>query len=79
MCLSPRISSKNNSRKYKGESKQNTNDPHLHTIQFDAFPIHKSQYEVKFTENELQSSETFCKGISKIISVIYGKWSLKQI
>lgn len=63
-----RILSDNNSREYNGTTViENAEIPYVQRIDlFDGPRI--EVYEVEFTKDELQSNETFCRGISKIIS-----------
>lgn len=67
-----RISSENNSRtlndttSYKG--KEESGSPLEQRIALVDYPYCDGVYEVKFTEKELQSDETFCKGVSSVIS-----------
>lgn len=67
-----RISSDNNSRtlndttSYTG--KDESGDPLEQRIALVDYPYCDGVYEVKFTVNELNSDETFCKGVSSVIS-----------
>lgn len=65
--FSIRILSDNNSRKYNGTTSYDVDDPMVQRIHLLDMPQLDGQYEVDFTDVELQSSETFCKGISKVI------------
>lgn len=50
-------------------TQQNTkHDSHIQNVYLVDFPNCDGIYEVKFTADELQSNETFCKGISNVIS-----------
>lgn len=62
-----RISLLNNQRKYNGTTYYETKKPHLQRIHLLDEPQHNGIYEVEFTEAELKSSNTFCKGISQLI------------
>lgn len=64
-----RISSENNSRTLSDTTQYNEmNDPHEQRIAVVDFPHCDGVYEVNFTDNELDSNETFCKGIKTVIS-----------
>ncbi|XP_055316904.1 uncharacterized protein LOC129576220 [Sitodiplosis mosellana] len=63
------ISARNNSRKYNGTTYIESNDPHVQRIAASDGGF-KGLYEVNFTDDELSSTDTFCKGISKLISHI---------
>lgn len=64
-----RISSENNSRTLNDTTKYNeVNDPHEQQIALVDFPYCDGVYEVKFSDAELQSNTTFCKGISTVLS-----------
>lgn len=52
------VSSKNNSRKYNGTLHIGNNGPSVHRIKVDYY-----EYEIKITENELNSNFAFCKGV----------------
>lgn len=69
-----RISSKNNSRKEISITKNETNDPHVQQVTLLDDLRYYGVYEVMFTDEELHSNGTFCKGISKIVKIIYCKW-----
>lgn len=44
------------------------NDPHEQKIAVVDFPYCDGVYEVNFTDDELESNETFCKGIRNVLS-----------
>lgn len=68
-----RITSNNNSRMYNGTTENELNDPHAQIVRLmDPYRI-KGVYKMQFTDSELSSVETFCKGISGIIEVIHCK------
>lgn len=61
------IPSLNNSRKYNGITFYESDDPHVQRIKLDdtnQFGL----YEINFTDDEIHSNETFCRGITKKIS-----------
>lgn len=63
------ISSDNNSRTLSDKTQYNEkNDPHEQQIAVVDFPHCDGVYEVDFTDDELESNETFCKGIKTLIS-----------
>lgn len=62
------ISATNNSRKFNGTTLNEMNDPNVQRIHLDDSNQFKAVYEVNFSNNEINSNETFCKGISKTIS-----------
>lgn len=64
-----RISSDNNSRTLSDKTLYNEmNDPHEQKIAVVDFPYCDGVYEVNFTDDELESNETFCKGIRSVLS-----------
>lgn len=66
------VSSDNNSRTLNDttsyEGKDESGDPLEQRVAIVDYPYCDGVYEGKFTENELQSDETFCKGVSSVIS-----------
>lgn len=63
-----RISATNNLRRYNGTTFYASNDPHVQRIHLNDGPQRNDTYEVNFTDDEIDSNDTFCKGISKILS-----------
>lgn len=62
------ISATNNSRRYNGTTFYESNDPHVQRIHLDDGSQRNDTYEINFTDEEVNSNDTFCKGISKILS-----------
>ncbi|XP_055304793.1 uncharacterized protein LOC129569698 [Sitodiplosis mosellana] len=65
------ISSRNNSRKEKSITKNETFEPNVQHVTLLDDLRYYGVYEVRFTDEELHSNATFCKGISKIVKIIY--------
>lgn len=79
ISISHRISSDNNSRKYNGTTFiEDAGSPSVQRFTLDDGSRH-SIYEVVFTGHELRSDQTFCRGISKIISGQYTSQFVIQI
>lgn len=66
-----RISSDNNSRKYNGTTYiEDAEIPSVQRLNLNDGRI-QYVYEVEFSDDELQSNETFCRGIFKLVSSQY--------
>lgn len=66
--LAYRISSTNNSRRFNGTTYYEVDDPHVQRIHVEDGNQLDGVYRVKFTDDELNSLNAFCKGISDTIS-----------
>lgn len=71
-----RILSTNNSKKHVGITEYDikSTDPHVQVVHLAEPYRFIGVYKVKFTDNELISNETFCKGISDTVITVYCKW-----
>lgn len=63
-----RISATNNSRRYNGTTYWEAEDPLVQLIHLDDGNQRDDIYQIVFTPDELHSSCTFCRGITKVIS-----------
>ncbi|XP_055301983.1 uncharacterized protein LOC129568320 [Sitodiplosis mosellana] len=62
------IDATNNSRKYNGTTYIKADDPQVQHIRISDWPQRRGEYEVGFSNQELDSQSTFCKGISRTVS-----------
>lgn len=58
----------NNSRKFNGTTVYETDDPHVQRIDLDDGNQLHAKYQVDFSDAEINSNATFCRGISKILA-----------
>lgn len=58
---------------YTNTTVSEMNDPHIQRLYLNDWPQRDAVYEIEFTDDELQSNRTFCKGVSKLIT---GKLSI---
>lgn len=58
----------NNSRKYNGTTYIEAEDPLVQIIHLEDGVQRNDIYQIVFTPEELHSSDTFCRGITKTIS-----------
>lgn len=65
-----RINALNNGRKYVGKTYIDEEDEEL-SQRFDVLDSGKYVLRVDFTKQEIESKETFCRGISDFISRMY--------
>ncbi|XP_055301979.1 uncharacterized protein LOC129568316 [Sitodiplosis mosellana] len=55
------ISATNNSRRYNGTTFYESNDPYVQRIHLDDGTQRNDTYEMNFTDDEINSNDTFCK------------------
>lgn len=66
-CLN-RLLSDNNSKKFNGETTiENGDSPSVQRLRLND-GWRDDTFEIEFAENELHSSETFCKAVSKLVA-----------